>query len=122
MTLLFPACARRQAVELDELQRDSSDVFALRQQLASARAAEAQLRQQVQQLQAQVAGLASRAASSGGSDAGGDASPRSVGASSARSSGAASPPRTTGRQGAAALQGRVEAAGRELATAKQEVR
>lgn len=90
-------------------------MFGLRQQLASAQQAEAQLRKEVQQLRQQL-GVAAAATSSRG-EGSEDLSPRS-----SRSSGsAASPPCTAGRQGAAALQGRLDGLARELAAAKQEV-
>ena len=94
-----------QAVELDDLQRECSEAYTMRQQLASAQQAEAQLRQQVAQLQRQ-------AAAAGGSDL----SPRSSG-----SSDSVSPPRTAGRAAPTVLQGRLDAATRELSAAKQEV-
>jgi hypothetical protein len=108
-----------QAVELDEAQRDSSDAYSLRQALAAARQAEQQLGQEVAALRRQAAATAATPASTqrGGSGLGGaDASPASSGG--ARSSAASSPARwgrTTG------LQGRLEAAVRELAAARQEV-
>jgi hypothetical protein len=94
-----------QAVELDDLQRECSEAYTMRQQLASAQQAEAQLRQQVAQLQRQ-------AAAAGASDL----SPRSSG-----SSDSVSPPRTAGRAAPTVLQGRLDAASRELSAAKQEV-
>lgn len=106
-----------QAVELDDLQRDASDVFGLRQQLASAQQADAQLRKEVQQLRQQLGAAAAAASSRGeGSE---DLSPRS--SRSGGSGSVASPPRTVGRQGNAALQGRLDGLARELAAAKQEV-
>jgi hypothetical protein len=77
----------------------------MRQQLASAQQAEAQLQHQVAQLQRQAAAAGAA-----------DLSPRSSG-----SGDSASPPRTAGRAAPAVLQGRLDAAARELSAAKQEV-
>ena len=109
-----------QAMELDEMQRDSSDTFALRQQVSAAQQAEAHLRKEVGQLRQQL-GAASAAASGGSVDGdGGDFSPRG----SVRSIGsAASPSRSVSRMGAvAALQARLDAACRDLSAAQEEVR
>ena len=106
---------------MDDLQRDASDLFGLRQQLASAQQAEAQLRKEVQQLRQQLgAANAAAAAASSRGEGSEDLSPRSS-RSSAGSGSMASPPRTAGRQGNAALQGRLDGLARELAAAKQEV-
>jgi len=115
---LPPPPSATKAVELDDLQRDASDVFGLRQQLSSAQQAEAQLRKEVQQLRQQLgSATASAAGTSSRGEGSEDLSPRS-----SRSIGsAASPPRTVGRQGTAALQGRLDSLARELAAAKQEV-
>jgi hypothetical protein len=83
-----------QALELDELQRDSSDTFGLRQQLVAAQQAEAQLRGELQQLRRQ-------AAAAPGSGEGARSSPRGG--------------------GGGALQGRSDRTAAELAAAKQEV-
>ncbi|EFN56577.1 hypothetical protein CHLNCDRAFT_144270 [Chlorella variabilis] len=104
---------QKQAVELDDLQRDSSDAFSLRQQLAAAQHAEAQARREVQQLRKQAAAPASHANSQ---EDGGDMSPRS--SSSSGMSGGASP----ARHGASrAAPGRLDAATRELQAARQEI-
>ncbi|PSC75602.1 major antigen-like isoform X1 [Micractinium conductrix] len=108
-----------QAMELDEMQRDSSDTFALRQQVSAAQQAEAHLRKEVGQLRQQL-GAASAAASGGSVDGdGGDFSPRG----SVRSIGsAASPSRSVSRMGAvAALQARLDAACRDLSAAQEEI-
>jgi phage shock protein A len=97
------------------VQRDASDVFGLRQQLAAAQQAEAHMRREVGQLRQQMAGTTSRACSVDGEGA--DFSSRG----SVRSGGSsASPARSA--VGAAALAARLDAASRELAAAKAEVR
>lgn len=107
-----------QAMELDEAQRDASDVFGLRQQLASAQQAETHLRQQLAQLRQQQAASAGggAGASAGGGD---DLSPR--GSVRSGDSSCSSPARQSCSV-KPALSGRLDVAARELAAARQEVR
>ncbi len=107
-------------MELDEAQRDASDVFALRQQLASAQQAEAHLRQQLAQMRQQVAASAGGSTVSGAdAGAGDDLSPRGSVRSGASS---CSSPARLGGGARASLSGRLDVVSRELAAARQEVR
>lgn len=114
------AAAALQAMELDEAQRDASDVFALRQQLASAQQAEAHLRQQLAHMRQQVAASAGGSTGSGAdAGAGDDLSPRG----SVHSGGSScSSPARLGGGARASLSGRLDVASRELVAARQEVR
>ncbi|KAL4444065.1 hypothetical protein ABPG75_011802 [Micractinium tetrahymenae] len=111
-----------QAVELDEAQRDASDVFGLRQQLASAQQAESHLRQQLAQLRQQLAASASAGGSGGGGDAGDDLSPRgSVRSGQSGGSSCSSPARLGSGAQRTSLSGRLDMVSRELAAARQEI-
>lgn len=116
-------------MELDEAQRDASDAFALRQQLANAQQSEAHLRQQLAQARKQLAGSAAASVASQrgpGKEDGDEASPRSSqsfgGARGGGSSAGSSPARPPGGRQAGGGGGvRLEATARELAAVKQEV-